>query len=172
LRAEQDGWRIWEVASKERAACVAVKPAEGTAWPDLSVVKGSITGSGGFYMFLADKSSLPYFGFYGRYRYPGKTVVRTGDSTVSDVNNRDTVLSWEGLRVSFQVTTQAGVGGVYRPSGSNWGTFELLGAFRDDQPRPAAPADIDARATGTVDFTGVDGAYRTMLRCHSYIAGT
>jgi hypothetical protein len=171
LRAEQNGWRVWEVASKERAACVAVKPAENTPWPDLSVARGSITGSGGFYMFAPDQEALPYFGFYGKYPHPDKTVAKVGDSSVPHVNQRDTVLSWEGQRVSFEVTTHAGAGGVYRPSRANWGNVEIRNLFKADESQATEPVDTNQRTTGTVDFSGVDEAYRMMLRCHSHITG-
>ncbi|HYQ92671.1 MAG TPA: hypothetical protein VES89_11520, partial [Candidatus Competibacteraceae bacterium] len=65
-------------------------------------------------------------------------VAMLAGHTFTDINNRDTVLAWEGKQVSFQVRTL-----------------------------PDADSQAVDETTGILDFTGVNQAYQQMMQCHS-----
>src|SRR5512144_2626209 len=64
-----------------------------------------LSGGPGFFMFILNNSESPYFGFYGKYPYRLPGIATLAGRTVTDINNRDTVLGWENKQVSFQVRT-------------------------------------------------------------------
>src|SRR5512144_964209 len=64
-----------------------------------------LRGGAGFFMFILNNSESPYFGFYGKYPYRLPGIATLAGRTVTDINNRDTVLGWENKQVSFQVRT-------------------------------------------------------------------
>ena len=170
LRAKVDGWQIWETASKKRAACVALKSATGTALPHLSAGDGIVTGDGGFYMVTRDDTEIPYLGFYGEYPYARKVDAAISGKVVSDVNNRNTVLGWDGANVSFQVITQP-YGGLYSSSSGFSGEIHLDAFLKKDEPSAAEVSGKNFDSTsGEVDFTGVKKAYEAMMQCRSRIA--
>ncbi len=170
LRAKTAGWRIWEVADKNRLGCVAIKPADGTPWPRLSAIDGTVTGRGGFYMFTLASLDTPQFAFYGSLGSAAKTMAEAEGKTFADVNDRATVLGWEGLAVAFEVTTQPPIDLYGRPSQTP-GTFQLreIGkAFGDEAPAPSSEAVV---TEGVVDFTGVRAAFEEMMDCRRRSTG-
>jgi hypothetical protein len=150
LLAEQNGWRVWELAGQrsgkfriavgadQSVTCVAVKPVPGTPWPDFSEDGRFLSGGAGFYMSIADSQSIPYFGFYGKHPYRWQSEVKVNGATVSDPNNRATVLSWEGRKVAFTIATQ---------------------------PSPENYEDVH-ETTGVVDMTGIGATFQLMMACH------
>jgi hypothetical protein len=89
-------------------------------------------------MFILNNSESPYFGFYGKYPYRLPGIATLAGRTVTDINNRDTVLAWEGKQVSFQARTL-----------------------------PGANSQAVDETAGTLDFTGVNQAYQKLMECHS-----
>jgi hypothetical protein len=168
LRARMGGWQIWEVASQAGAACVAIRAAEGTSQPRISTEDRTVTGGGGFYMFVVERADLPYFGFYGKYGYPRSVRAEVDGSSISDVNDRDTVLSWGRQEVSFRVVTQT-YEGMYPDQFSAPGTIDLDYLFKSKTA--AATGEQQEETVGTVDFTGVEEAYRAIEDCRLRIAG-
>jgi len=178
LLTDSDGWRVWEFTDDKIITCMAVKPVAGTAWPsfsdstlaalegageqllgrkDISVVGSSgiptlrlvptsegalrrqqLGGGAGFFMFILNNAETPYFGFYGKYPYRLPGVATLAGRTFTDINNRDTVLAWEGKQVSFQARTL-----------------------------PDATSQAVDETPGTLDFTGVNQAYQSLMECHS-----
>ncbi|NJN45787.1 MAG: hypothetical protein HC808_04115 [Candidatus Competibacteraceae bacterium] len=82
---------------------------------------------------MTDAGGLPYYGFYGRDPYRWLTIAEQNGARVLDVNNRETVLAWEGTTVDFRVETQP----------DQFSTQEGHTAF------------------GTVDFTAVTEAHQS-----------
>ena len=152
LLAEFDGWRVWELTDDKVVTCMAVKPVTGTPWPEFSggrllpslayaraaVSRRMVSGGAGFFMYILNNVEIPYFGFYGRYPYRLPSVAELNGKTIADTNNRDTVLAWEGQTVSFKLNTQ-----------------------------PSETSNTVEETTGTVNFTGINKAYQTMMQCHS-----
>ena len=169
LRAKVAGWRLWEVASKVGSACVAIKVAEGKAWPKISIENRNVTGQGGFYMFSLAQGGLPYFGFYGKYGYPRTMEATINGRTIADVNDRDTVLGWDGQRVDFRVVTHNYSGAFPNQFGSTGAVHleRLLGS----SPQAEA-SDEEDETTGAVDFSGVSSAYEAVTDCQQRIAGS
>jgi len=141
LLAQSQGWRMVELRDRERVYCMAVKPADPEVWPRYSELHRTLVGGAGFYMTLVDGVGLPYFGFYGKYPHRWPATAEVDGQTVPDVNNRETVMAWEGKDVSFEVVTQ--------PSAATQTVFDT--------------------ASGTVDFTGVRTAFRIIELCHREI---
>ncbi len=150
LLAEKNGWRVWEIAGQrsgrfritvggdQSVTCIAVKPVPGTPWPDFSKDALFLSGGAGFYMSIVDFQTLPYFGFYGKHPYRWQSEAKVNGATVSDPNNRTTVLSWEGQKVAFTIATQ---------------------------PSPEDYEDVH-ETSGVVDMTGIDETYQLMMACH------
>jgi hypothetical protein len=152
LLAEFDGWRVWEFTDDKVMTCMAVKPVAGTPWPDFTtgtflprlaatrraVGRRMVSGGAGFFMYILNDMEVPYFGFYGKHPYRLPGVAVLNGKTILDTNNQDTVLAWEGLMVSFKLNTQAS----------------------------ETSTTLD-ETTGTLDFTGVNKAYQSMMQCHS-----
>lgn len=97
-----------------------------------------LNGGAGFFMFILNNAETPYFGFYGRYPYRLPGIATLAGQTVTDINNRDTVLAWEGKQVSFQARTL-----------------------------PDANSQAVDETTGILNFTGVTQAYQKLMECHS-----
>ena len=95
-------------------------------------------GGAGFFMFILNNVETPYFGFYGKYPYRLPGVATLAGHPFTDINNRDTVLAWEGKQVSFQARTL-----------------------------PDATSQAVDETTGILDFTGVNQAYQRLMECHS-----
>ena len=118
-----------------------------TGTPTLQLVptsKGALRrqqlgGGAGFFMFILNNAEAPYFGFYGKYPYRLPSVATLAGRTFADINNRDTVLSWEGKQVSFKARTL-----------------------------PDATSQAVDETTGILDFTGVNQAYQSLMECHSH----
>lgn len=142
LLYDQQGWRVLEASNKERTVCVAIKPAPGTSWPDYTADLRAIGGGAGFVMLHPVGAALPYFGFYGRHFYGRKVSVTVDGQNRVSVDDRDTVLAWEGREIPFTVTT-------------------LPEADLYDQ------AD---RTSAAVDFTGITAAYEVLERCYQRVA--
>lgn len=172
LRARVEGWQIWEAATKKRSACVAVKPAQGTPQPSLSLTEGAITGNGGFYMYLIGNASVPTFSFYGRYGFAREIVVETDGATITDTTDLAKILGWDGRAVAFQVTTQP-YGQIYEDRLKPPGVFELDQIFRPTAPAsPQTSGDAHDVAKGVLDFSGLRKAYDVMMQCHSFISSS
>jgi hypothetical protein len=171
LRAKIAGWQLWEVVSKEGAACVAIRIAEGASQPRISIEDRTVTGDGGFYMFVAEHVDLPYFGFYGQYGYPRSVRAEVDGRPISDVNDQDAVLSWEGRKVGFQVVTQT-YEGIYPDQFRAPGIVNLdLGNLLN--PKASAnTGDQQGETVGEVDFSGVEETYRVLKDCRLRIAGS
>jgi len=151
LLAEFDDWRVWELTDDKVVTCMAVKPVTGTPWPEFSggrllpslayaraaVSRRMVSGGAGFFMYILNNVEIPYFGFYGRYPYRLPSVAELNGKTIADTNNQDTVLTWEGQTVSFKLNTQ-----------------------------PSETSNTVEETTGTVNFTGVNKAYQSMMQCH------
>jgi len=150
LLAEQDGWQVWELANKVEVVCLAFKPAAGAASPRFAQDRRltfnrdykNISGGAGFFMVITDAGGLPYYGFYGRDPYRWLTIAEQDGERVLDVNNRETVLAWEGTTVDFRVETQPD-------------------QFSTQEGHTAA---------GTVDFTAVTMAHQVMMKCYQRVA--
>ncbi len=178
LLSQSHGWRVFEFTDDKIITCMAVKPVAGADWPsfsdstlaalenaggellgrkDISVVgragtptvqlvptsegalrRQQLSGGAGFFMFILNDAETPYFGFYGKYPYRLPGIATLAGRTITDINNRDTVLAWEGKQVSFQARTL-----------------------------PDANSQAVDETAGTLDFTGVNQAYQTMMDCHS-----
>lgn len=137
--AQIKGWQNWRIADEERIICLALKPEKGASWPKFSKEYKTLYGGAGFYMVIADNVKTPYFGFYGQYPYRRLSTAQVNGKTITDTDNLNTVLSWQGLEVSFRIPTQ-----------------------------PSRDNDTDIHeALGAVDFTGVEQAYRSMMQCHA-----
>ncbi len=153
LLGEFDGWQVWEMTDANLVTCMAVKPVDNNVWPSIAKRKiwearianswskdqRIISGGAGFFMYITNRVEIPYFGFYGKYPYRLPSVAEINGTSVLDINNRPTVLSWEDKNVSFRITTQ--------PS---------EGAY-----------DEAHDASGTIHFSGVQRAYNLMMECHS-----
>ncbi len=144
LLLEQDGWRVWREVRQFQFGCLAVKPGPGRNWPafnaDLSVPHGGV----GFYMIIRENWSRPHMGFYGQNPYGRLSTAELDEATITDVDDRDRVLGWEGREVAFQVSTL---------------------------PAPSAFGEA-LRQTGTLDFTGVALAYSIMMDCYDQPTAT
>jgi hypothetical protein len=152
LLAEFDGWRVWELTDDKVVTCMAVKPVTGTPWPEFSrgrllpslaydkaaVSRRMVSGGAGFFMYILNEVDIPYFGFYGRYPYRLPSVAELNGKTITDTDNQDNVLAWEGQAVSFKLNTQ-----------------------------PSEASSTVDETTGTVNFTGVNKAFQSLLQCHS-----
>lgn len=152
LLADFDGWRVYELKNAEQVTCMAIKPAPGTPWPNLagghiwqarlpdawSREHRTLSGGAGFYMYLVNRTAIPFFGFYGRYPFQLPSVARQDGETIYAINNRDRVLSWEGKTIDFEVATQ--------PAEDRY--------------------DVLHEATGTLNFSGVTKAYQLIETCH------
>ncbi|MCP5419453.1 MAG: hypothetical protein H6969_03010 [Gammaproteobacteria bacterium] len=149
LVIEEQGWQIWEMADKKQVICVALKPAKGAPKPTFTNDKRlsfntfykGVQGGAGFFMYTLDDGSLPYYGFYGEYPYRWISVAQLDGQQIQDINNQQTVLSWEGKEVSFQVDTQPD-------------QFDSAEARTD---------------SGVVDFTGVTRANSRILECQARV---
>jgi hypothetical protein len=149
LLIEQDGWQVWELANKDEVTCLALKPAEGTSPPRFiqdrraTFTKNykTVSGGAGFFMYLTDAGGIPYYGFYGRHPYRWLSVAEKDGERVLDINNRETVLSWEGRSINFRV---------------------------DSQPDQFSTREGHADS-GTVDFTAVTAAHQAMMECYQRV---
>lgn len=135
LLQEQNGWQIWQVVRKRKPYCMAIKPATGRSWPEFSKETTPVSGGAGFYMDLDAEHA--YLGFYGAHGYGRISRAWLDNEIVLDTNNPDTVLSWEGKTLDFEVESQPSAG-IYRN-----------------------PLTV----TGQLDFTGVTAAYDAVKQC-------
>lgn len=165
LLTEIQGWRVWATRNKKHAACVAIKPARGAPWPTISAGY-VVSGGAGFTMYILDHLEIPFFGFYGEYPF-GTSIAEVNGKTQRYFNDRDTILAWQDLTVTFQVFT--------RPQTQDelstplWERKTPLIGLSSQVAKPfsAAPLEGGHMTTGEVDFTGVDQAYQTLMRCHA-----
>lgn len=152
LLADFDGWRVYELKNGDLVTCMAIKPAPGMPWPDLaggpiwqarlpnawSKEYRTLSGGAGFYMYSVNKTAIPFFGFYGKYPFQLPSLARQDGEAIYAVNDRDTVLNWEGKDIDFEVTTQ--------PAEDRYETVDT--------------------AAGTLNFSGVTKAYQLIQACH------
>ena len=164
LLIEIKGWQIWATRDKERAACVAVKPARGAPWPTISSAY-VVSGGAGFNMYILDHLEIPFFGFYGEHPF-GTSIAEVNGKTERYFNDRDTILAWQDLTVPFQVFTQAQT--QDQLSTSLWERKTPLVGLSSPIARPlsSAPLEGGRKTAGELDFTGVDQAYQALMRCH------
>lgn len=137
LLAEFDGWRIWETSGQGSITCVAVKAAKGKPWPEVSDGFGIVTGGAGFYMHIDALLKSPYFGFYGRQVYRRSSIAEVDGEIIHWTDDKDTVLSWEGKTVFFEVSS---------------GPYKNL------------YIDVSNDA-GEIDFSGIRLAFDKMMSC-------
>lgn len=138
LLLDADGWRVWRRTSNYRSTCLAIKPAPGSDWPTLNESLSLPSGGAGFYMIVRDGWERPTLGFYGAHPYDKLSTAELDGVTIDDADDPDRVLGWAGRSVDFRVNTL---------------------------PSPAA-YDEGETQSASLDFTGVETAYRTLQRCH------
>jgi hypothetical protein len=152
LLAEFDGWRVWQLGDGGLTTCMAMKAVPGTTWPSLerdtflpklgsswATDRRFPSGGAGFFMYITSRVEIPYFGFYGKYPYRMPSVAERGGQKIFNVDNADTVLSWEGSAVAFKVNSH--------PNQEDYNNLH--------------------EASGVIDFTGVQRAYQMMMGCHA-----
>jgi len=138
LLLEQDGWQVWRLYKKYDSRCIAIKPAEGRNWPELSWQTTPVSGGAGFYMQWEQDQTQAYFGFYGAHPFGRVVLVWHNGESVFDINQRETVLAWQGQTLAFRVSSQPQEG-IYSEGLS-----------------------VD----GELDFSGVQQAYAALTQCH------
>lgn len=135
-----DGWRVWRRSYHFDGTCIAIKPAPGKRWPDIDEHRALPHGGAGFYLLIKDGWSQPNLGFYGDYLYDKRSSATIAGQPAGDPGTLRQVLSWEGRKVDFTVST-----------------LPDRDAFSDFQ-----------RERGQIDFTGVRAAYAALMRCHTH----
>ncbi len=135
-----NGWRVWRRSYHFHGTCIAVKPAPGQPWPGIDESRALPQGGAGFYMLIKDHWQQANLGFYGEYPYGKRSSAKLAGHTIGDPDNLRRVLSWEGKKVEFKVST-----------------LPTANAFSDFQSQH-----------GQIDFSGVRAAYKALMRCHNH----
>ena len=165
LLTEIKGWQIWATRDKERAACVALKPARGAPWPTISSAY-VVSGGAGFNMYILDHLEIPFFGFYGEYPF-GTSIAEVNGITERYFNDRDTILAWKDLTVPFQVFTQPQTRDELSTPLRERKTPLVGLSSTVARPLSSVPLEGGRKTSGELDFTGVDQAYQALMRCHA-----